>query len=65
MAVDNAFVPKSVVFSSTDASEVPWGVREFAMVVDWISSPLLKVTVAFEIIAVGTVVWKLFNSSII
>lgn len=46
MAVDNVFVPKSVVFSSTDASEVPWGVLEFAVVVDWLSSPLLRVVLA-------------------
>lgn len=62
LEVAAAFVPKSVIFSSADASEVPWGVREYATDTDGVtSSPLFRdAVVVAETVAgsAGTVVCK-------
>jgi hypothetical protein len=58
-AADDAFVPKSVIFSSADASDVPWGVREYDTAIDGLSSPLLRDAAAlFEVVDGGNIVWK-------
>lgn len=58
-AADNAFVPKSVIFSSADASDAPWGVREYDTATDGLSSPLLRdVAALFEVVVGGNIVWK-------
>lgn len=54
-------MPKSVIFSSADASEVPWGVRENATATGWVGSPLLRDAALAEIVDGCTVACKSYT----
>lgn len=54
--------PSNVIFSSADASDAPWGVREYIAAAGWAASPLFSddaaATAAVDGVGGGTVVCK-------